>query len=58
MLLPMELDTAMSPSPIRATMTLDSRSGTEVPGEYRKAHDYVWDPDRGPNGGGALDHEG
>mmetsp|Transcript_17543 Transcript_17543/g.35821 ORF Transcript_17543/g.35821 Transcript_17543/m.35821 type:complete len:123 (+) Transcript_17543:610-978(+) len=30
-LLPIELDTAMSPSPILATMTLDNKSGTEVP---------------------------
>lgn len=31
MLLPTELDTAMSPSPFRATMTLVIRSGIEVP---------------------------
>ena len=31
MLLPIELDTAMSPSPILATITLDNKSGTEVP---------------------------
>jgi len=31
MLLPIELETAMSPSPIRATMTLDNKSGTDVP---------------------------
>lgn len=31
MLLPTELDTAMSPSPFRATMTLVIRSGMEVP---------------------------
>mmetsp|Transcript_23454 Transcript_23454/g.42100 ORF Transcript_23454/g.42100 Transcript_23454/m.42100 type:complete len:138 (+) Transcript_23454:395-808(+) len=31
MLLPMELDTAMSPSPILATITLESKSGTDVP---------------------------
>mmetsp|Transcript_59251 Transcript_59251/g.176063 ORF Transcript_59251/g.176063 Transcript_59251/m.176063 type:complete len:104 (-) Transcript_59251:1954-2265(-) len=30
-LLPIELDTAMSPSPILATITLESRSGTDVP---------------------------
>mmetsp|Transcript_24305 Transcript_24305/g.52086 ORF Transcript_24305/g.52086 Transcript_24305/m.52086 type:complete len:101 (-) Transcript_24305:1049-1351(-) len=30
-LLPIELETAMSPSPIRATMTLDNKSGTDVP---------------------------
>lgn len=31
MLLPTELDTAMSPKPLRATMTLVMRSGMEVP---------------------------
>jgi hypothetical protein len=31
MLLPIELETAMSPSPIRATITLDNKSGTDVP---------------------------
>ena len=31
MLLPMELETAISPSPMRATITLVSKSGTEVP---------------------------
>ena len=31
MLLPTELDTAMSPRPFRATMTLVIRSGIEVP---------------------------
>lgn len=31
MLLPTELDTAMSPRPFRATMTLVMRSGIEVP---------------------------
>lgn len=31
MLLPTELDTAMSPSPFRATMTLVIRSGMDVP---------------------------
>ena len=31
MLLPIELDTAISPSPIRATITLDNKSGTDVP---------------------------
>mmetsp|Transcript_18875 Transcript_18875/g.40854 ORF Transcript_18875/g.40854 Transcript_18875/m.40854 type:complete len:89 (-) Transcript_18875:2274-2540(-) len=30
-LLPMELETAISPSPIRATITLDNKSGTDVP---------------------------
>lgn len=30
-LLPIELDTAISPSPIRATITLESKSGTDVP---------------------------
>mmetsp|Transcript_35656 Transcript_35656/g.65999 ORF Transcript_35656/g.65999 Transcript_35656/m.65999 type:complete len:111 (-) Transcript_35656:2195-2527(-) len=30
-LLPMELETAMSPSPILATITLESKSGTDVP---------------------------
>mmetsp|Transcript_26031 Transcript_26031/g.41025 ORF Transcript_26031/g.41025 Transcript_26031/m.41025 type:complete len:111 (-) Transcript_26031:679-1011(-) len=30
-LLPMELDTAMSPCPIRATITLENKSGTDVP---------------------------
>lgn len=31
MLLPTELDTAMSPKPFRATMTLVMRSGMDVP---------------------------
>jgi len=31
MLLPMDEDTAMSPSPCLATITEDNRSGTEVP---------------------------
>lgn len=31
MLLPTELDTAMSPRPLRATITLVMRSGMEVP---------------------------
>lgn len=31
MLLPTELDTAMSPRPLRATMTLVMRSGMDVP---------------------------
>ena len=35
MLLPIELDNAMSPSPILATITLVSKSGTEVPAAKR-----------------------
>jgi len=35
MLLPMELDNAMSPSPILATITLVSKSGTDVPAAKR-----------------------
>ena len=31
MLLPIELETAISPLPLLATITLDKRSGTEVP---------------------------
>lgn len=49
MLLPIELDTAISPWPSRATITLEIKSGTDVPAAKKVTPITSWDnPNKSP----------